>query len=148
MLCERMFNMFNRENRSISGLNNRDPRFGGKSTLIILFIIATFISSSSASADGGIGTTYNLVPNLVVDLYAAWQSGQVEKARQIQFQIDRIILVIRQFGVIPAVKAALRLRGLDCGGTRAPLLPLSDQAFEHLVDELEQAGLASLMRSP
>ena len=39
-------------------------------------------------ADGGIGTTYNLVPELLVDLYAAWKNGQVEKAQQIQFQID------------------------------------------------------------
>jgi dihydrodipicolinate synthase/N-acetylneuraminate lyase len=78
-------------------------------------------------------------------LYAAWKGGQVEKAQQIQFQIDRIILVLSRFGVIAAAKAALHLRGLNCGGPRAPLLPLSEEASERLVDELEQAGVAAVM---
>lgn len=98
-------------------------------------------------AHGGIGTTYNLVPELFVDLYAAWAAGHLEKAQQIQYQVDRIILVIRKFGVIPAVKAALRLRGLDCGGPRAPLLPLSPEAMEQLDDELEQEGIRALGRA-
>ncbi|MFN2241434.1 MAG: dihydrodipicolinate synthase family protein [Anaerolineae bacterium] len=98
-------------------------------------------------AHGGIGTTYNLVPELFVDLYAAWTAGDLEKAQQIQYQIDRIILVIRKFAVIPAVKAALHLRGIDCGGPRAPLLPLSPQAMEQLAGELEQEGVLALGRA-
>jgi N-acetylneuraminate lyase len=97
-------------------------------------------------AHGGIGTTYNLVPELFVDLYAAWTAGDLQKAQQLQYQIDRIILVIRKFGVIPAVKAALRLRGLDCGGPRAPLLPLAPEAMDQLERELEQAGVFALER--
>jgi N-acetylneuraminate lyase len=98
-------------------------------------------------ADGGIGTTYNLVPKLFVDLYAAWKDGNVTQAQQLQFQINRIILVLTRYGVIAGAKAALRLRGIDCGGTRAPLLPLDDATFERFVDELEQTGIASLVRS-
>lgn len=98
-------------------------------------------------AHGGIGTTYNLVPELFVDLYAAWAGGDLQKAQQLQYQIDRIILVIRKFGVIPAVKAALRLRGLDCGRPRAPLLPVSPEEMEQLAHELEQEGVVALGRA-
>ena len=95
-------------------------------------------------AHGGIGTTYNLMPELFVDLYAAWAGGDLQKAQQLQYQIDRIILVLGKFGVIPAVKAALRLRGLDCGGPRAPLLPLPPEQVDQLACELEQVGVLAL----
>jgi N-acetylneuraminate lyase len=98
-------------------------------------------------AHGGIGTTYNLVPELFVDMYAAWAAGELQKAQQLQYQIDRIILVLRKFSIIPAVKAALRLRGLDCGGPRAPLLPLRPEAMDQLERELEQAGVLALGRA-
>ena len=95
-------------------------------------------------AHGGIGTTYNLMPELFVDLYAAWAARDLHRAQQLQYQIDRIILVLGKFGVIPAVKAALRLRGIDCGAPRAPLLPLPPEAIDQLACELEQAGVLAL----
>ncbi len=92
-------------------------------------------------AHGGIGTTYNLLPELFVDLYAAWEAGDLQKAQQAQYQIDRAILIFRKFGVVPAVKAAMRLRGIDCGSPRAPLLPLSAEQVERLAYELEEVEL-------
>jgi N-acetylneuraminate lyase len=92
-------------------------------------------------AHGGIGTTYNLMPELFVELYAAWAVGELPRAQQAQYQIDRAILVIRKYGVVPAVKAAMRLRGIDCGNPRAPLLPLSAEQVERLACELEGVGL-------
>jgi N-acetylneuraminate lyase len=92
-------------------------------------------------AHGGIGTTYNLVPELFANLYAAWAAGDIPKAQQIQYQIDRIILALRSYGVVPAVKAAMSLRGIDCGAPRAPLLPLSAQQVDQLQSDLQTAGL-------
>jgi N-acetylneuraminate lyase len=97
-------------------------------------------------AHGGIGTTYNLIPELFVDLYAAWTAGDLQTAQQAQYQIDRAILVLRKFGVVPAVKAAMRLRGIDCGNPRAPLLPLTADQVEQLACELEQANLVGVER--
>jgi len=70
-------------------------------------------------AHGGIGTTYNLMPDLFLELYSAWNRGDVDRARSIQFKIDRVIPIIGKYGVIPAVKAAMRLHGVDCGRPRA-----------------------------
>ncbi len=95
-------------------------------------------------AHGGIGTTYNIVPELFVDLYAAWQAGDVERMQQRQFQIDRVILAVRDFGVIPAVKVALRMRGLDSGGPRMPLMPLTEEQEAQLEAALRAIDFFSL----
>jgi N-acetylneuraminate lyase len=95
-------------------------------------------------AHGGIGTTYNLVPELFVELYAAWAASDVQKAKQVQYQIDRIILAIRSYGVVPAVKAAMRLRGIDCGGPRMPLVPLTAEQMEQLKCDLDAVGFSAL----
>jgi N-acetylneuraminate lyase len=95
-------------------------------------------------AHGGIGTTYNLVPELLVALYAAWILGDLQKAQQAQFEIDRIILALRTYGVVPAVKVAMRLRGVDCGAPRAPLVPLTAEQEEALGRDLEALGFSEL----
>jgi N-acetylneuraminate lyase len=95
-------------------------------------------------AQGGIGTTYNFMPSLYVGLYAAWQAGDIERARQLQFQADRIILLILRYGVVSATKVAMRLLGVECGGPRAPLLPLTEEQQERLGQELREAGFFSI----
>lgn len=89
---------------------------------------------------GGIGTTYNCMPRLYAALYAAWRAGDLAKAQSLQFLADRLILIIARYGVIPATKAAMRLQGVDCGGPRAPLSPLTNEQTEQLKDELQAAG--------
>jgi N-acetylneuraminate lyase len=95
-------------------------------------------------AHGGIGTTYNLVPELLVELYAAWVAGDMQKAQRAQYQIDRLILALRPYGVVPAVKVAMRLRGVDCGHPRAPLVPLTAEQEGALERDLEAIGLLEL----
>jgi N-acetylneuraminate lyase len=95
-------------------------------------------------AHGGIGTTHNLVPELLMELYEAWIASDVQKAQQAQYQIDRIILALRTYGVVPAVKVAMRLRGVDCGPPRAPLLPLTPEQEEELERDLELIGFCEL----
>jgi N-acetylneuraminate lyase len=112
--------------------------FAGPDEMLLPFLLM--------GAHGGIGTTYNLIPELFVDLYAAWTAGDLQTAQQAQYQIDRAILVLRKFGVVPAVKAAMRLRGIDCGNPRAPLLPLTADQVEQLACELEQANLVGVER--
>ena len=92
---------------------------------------------------GGIGTTYNLMPELYVELFEAWHAGNIERAQQLQFQADRVIPVLHRFGTLSATKAAMRLLGVECGIPRAPLLPLTDAEFELLEQELRQVGFFS-----
>ena len=94
-------------------------------------------------AHGGIGTTYNCLPHLYVALYQAWSEGEIQKARELQFLASRVILVLRDFGVVPAVKAAMGLLGVDCGAPRAPLMPLTEEQLEQLEQDLRSVGFFS-----
>lgn len=106
--------------------------FSGPDEMLLPFLVM--------GAHGAIGTTFNCLPHLFTTLYAAWKAGQWEEAQKLQFQVNRIILVLRDYGVIPAVKAAMRLLGLDCGNPRAPLLPLSEEQQDQLHQDLLEVG--------
>ncbi len=106
--------------------------FSGPDEMLLPFLVM--------GVHGGIGTTFNCVPRHVTELYAAYRAGDLPRAQTLQFQIDRIILVIAKYGVIPATKAAMRLRGIDCGKPRAPLASLGPEQYAQLAQELQTVG--------
>jgi len=91
-------------------------------------------------AHGGIGTTYNCMPKLYVDIYNAWQAGDVPLAQELQYLANRVISILARYSMIPAVKAVMQMKGLDCGAPRGPFLPLSDAEKRKLKQELEPLG--------
>lgn len=66
-------------------------------------------------ANGGIGSTYNLIPEIYVELYRQARLGQWEEARRIQDKINEFIQVILRYPVHPAIKQLLAWTGIDCG---------------------------------
>jgi len=106
--------------------------FSGPDEMVLPFL--------TMGVHGAIGTTYNCLPQTVVALYAAWRAGDMDKAQRLQYQIDRFILVLRQFSIVPAVKAVMEMLGVDCGPPCAPLMPLTGQERERLAHELQQIG--------
>jgi len=66
-------------------------------------------------ADGGIGTFYNVMPRMFVDLYRRACAGDWEGTRAVQDGINTVIRIALQFPCFPAVKEMLRWRGLECG---------------------------------
>jgi N-acetylneuraminate lyase len=106
--------------------------FSGPDEMLLPFLVM--------GTHGAIGTTFNCMPHLFAELYAAWKSGDLARAQALQFQIDRLILIIAKYGVIPATKAAMRFRGVECGNPRGPLVPLMPEQSVQLADELRTAG--------
>ncbi|MGD8457630.1 MAG: dihydrodipicolinate synthase family protein [Anaerolineales bacterium] len=91
-------------------------------------------------AHGGIGTTYNCMVKVYVDIYNAWQNGDVALAQELQYLANRAISIMAQFNMIPAVKAVMQMKGLDCGDPRGPFLPLSKKEKNKLRKELDAIG--------
>jgi len=90
-------------------------------------------------ADGGIGSIYNLVPELFVDLYRNAVEGNWTAARAVQNVINPLIQVILRYPVPPAVKALLRHTGLDCGACLPPrrlLIPEEERELVKAVSKL------------
>ena len=87
------------------------------------------LSGLAAGAVGGIGGTYAAMPELYLEIVKCFQSGQLEKGREIQNECCRIIykMCSAQGNMYAVIKEIIRLQGgPDVGGVRAPLLNLTE----------------------
>jgi N-acetylneuraminate lyase len=66
-------------------------------------------------ASGGIGSTYNLLPELYVALYRHALRREWEQAAQVQRILNEAIAVLIKYPFISALKAVLAEQGFDCG---------------------------------
>jgi N-acetylneuraminate lyase len=97
-----------------------------------------FVGGRLIGADGGIGGTYGVMPELFVKLNALLEAGDFENAGKLQNDIDEVIYTMcsTKGNMYATAKAALKkLAGLDLGGVRAPLLNLED-GDEAIVDKV------------
>lgn len=88
-----------------------------------------FISGRVIGAEGGIGGTYGVMPELFLKMDEYVKEGKMEEARQIQYAVNEIIeLMCSAHGNMYAViKAVLKINaGIDVGSVRKPLAALTD----------------------
>ncbi len=88
-----------------------------------------FVGGRLIGADGGIGGTYGVMPELFVKLNALLEAGDFENAGKLQNDIDEVIYTMcsANGNMYAVAKAALKkLSGLELGGVREPLLNLAD----------------------
>lgn len=101
-----------------------------------------YAAAATLGTDGGIGTTYNLFGKLYVAIDAAIRSSDVAKAQALQTISQRFVEILVETGVMPGMKAALRLRGIDVGPSRAPMLLKSPDAGARLTAFLGEPDIA------
>ena len=81
----------------------------------------------SLGAAGGILAVANVVPEACLRLYRYYQEGKIDKARDVQFNINPIAkAVTSQYGVA-GLKAAMELVNYFGGDPRQPLLKVNDK---------------------
>ncbi len=78
-------------------------------------------------ACGSVSSNALIFPELFAQLYEAYWAGQLEKALETQKKITKFVSFSETGRSFAKYKAALRLRGIQCGGMRQPLRPLSDE---------------------
>ena len=104
-----------------------------------------FVSGLAMGADGGIGGTYAVMPELYLKMYALMGRGETAKARALQYEADRIIYKMCEgHGNLYAVQKEIlkRMYGLDLGGVRAPmpnLIPEDDAVVTASIALIEAA---------
>lgn len=99
-----------------------------------------FAAGMLMGAHGGIGSFYNLAPEMFVSVYDCAAAGHWAEARQVQDRINELIAITIRYPAFAAIKLMLRWSGVDCGPCRAPRLALSPQQETALRQELESAG--------
>jgi N-acetylneuraminate lyase len=96
-------------------------------------------------ASGAIGTTYNFMAAHFVQIYAAYQRGDIASARELQFAANRVIKALTSVPVIAGMKVILRRMGFDCGFPRRPLRPLTLEEEMRLWSVLESTDFERIV---
>src|ERR1700722_13162222 len=98
-------------------------------------------------ARGGIGSTYNLVPETYVALYRHTLRGEWEKARHLQQVLNELIATLIKYPFLPALKAALATLGFECGpvlnGERFQTATQQQQFLSELARVMPERGLTA-----
>lgn len=89
-------------------------------------------------AQGGISGTGNYIGNVLVGVINEYNSGNIEKARELQnFAQDVINVIARYRGNIVAGKRIMKLLGLDLGINRTPFQNITDNEEAAIRKDLE-----------
>ena len=94
----------------------------------------------SAGADGGIGSTYNIIFPIINEIYQSFREGNIDKAREAQKKADKIIRVILKYSVIPVVKMVLEERGIEVGNASFPMVRYDAAQRKQILADLKEAG--------
>ncbi len=96
---------------------------------------------AQGGAQGGIGGTTNYNGRELTGIIDAWNSGDIETAREKQNFSQAVINVICHFrGNIVAGKRIMKLMGFNLGSNRIPFQNMTDEEEQHMKKELEEIG--------
>jgi N-acetylneuraminate lyase len=91
-----------------------------------------FLGGLSMGADGGIGSTYNMMAEKFIGIKQAFDSGRIEEAQRLQTEADDVIRVLAPMNIFGAEKYLLTLQGIPFGECRRPFLPLKGEEKKRL----------------
>ena len=97
---------------------------GGKGFVVFNGPDEQLVSGLAMGADGGIGGTYGVMPELYLRIKELTDVGKIEEAREIQYAADEIIygMCSCHGNMYAVIKEILRIReNLNIGGVRKPL---------------------------
>ncbi|MDE0790343.1 MAG: dihydrodipicolinate synthase family protein [Woeseiaceae bacterium] len=82
---------------------------------------------------GGIGSTYNLMPRIYLEIYNSVKLGDLSSARLLQATANDVIDELLRIspGVVPGIKYGLKVLGFDMGEARRPFLPLESDTTRY-----------------
>lgn len=92
---------------------------------------------------GMVSAVANVFPELVVDLYEAYDAGEEKRARELQSTVYDVRNALKRGPYMAGVKTALSLRDLDFdpGPLRSPLRQMDEQKRTKLHEDLSAIGL-------
>ncbi len=103
------------------------------------------VAALAAGASGAILASANFIPDTWIKIYNCMQKGDLQKARELQYTVQKIARITAQSGAV-ATKEALNMMGLNVGPVRLPLSvggELTYEAREELRLDLEKIGKIS-----
>lgn len=106
---------------------------GGENCVIFNGVDEQYIAGKVMGADGGIGGTYGVMPELFLRMDNLLEKGNIKEARKIQYSVNEIIekLCSGQGSMYALIKEVLRINEeIDIGGVRSPLPIMEETDFK------------------
>lgn len=101
----------------------------------------TLLCALALGCRGAVGSTYNIMAPLYLRLIKAFDQGDLDEARRLQHISMKVIqLLIDTGNFFCAMKAVLKMQGLDMGGVRLPLRNAEAKKLAGLKDGLAKLG--------
>lgn len=97
----------------------------------------------AAGADGVILASANLIPDIWQKIFFNVKEGNLEEARNLQAEIQKLVRIVVRNGASQAVKEGLFMMGFDVGNSRRPIMPggpFRREDREELRIQLENLG--------
>ena len=98
------------------------------------------LAALATGARGGVGSTYNWASKLYYDLIAAFNHGDLAKARRLQSISIAMIDAIAATGFLGTAKALMARLGVPIGPARLPLGNPSAAQMDALMEKLDHLG--------
>ena len=87
----------------------------------------------------------NAAPELWVDIWRAYQAGDIEAAQAAQAKASKVTDIVREFGMHGVLKAMIGERlGIDCGDPRLPTPPLTPEVRREVISRAEALGVGRI----
>ena len=103
---------------------------------------ALMLPALTIGASGCVDGPPNIAPELWVEIWRAYSSGDLARAEEAQKRATRLTMLVRQFGMHAVIKALLSYRlGIDVGDPRLPTQPLTAEQRDHVIATAEAMGV-------
>jgi N-acetylneuraminate lyase len=100
-----------------------------------------FLSALNLGANGGIGLTYNFMPQVYVGIYKAFLADDIRRARELQWKACAMVDACFQVYGMGVAKAAMQHLGFEVGEPRRPLRSLTAEERSLIVERMESLGI-------
>lgn len=97
-----------------------------------------FYESLAMGCDGTVSGNSSVYPEPFVAVYKAFKEGNLEEARKQQKIATEVSEILKNGSNMAYFKAALKMRGINAGHMRKPLLDLTQEQFSELEEKIKK----------
>lgn len=102
----------------------------------------TLIGGVALGAVAGVGSTYNYIPAVYLNVFKAMSEGDLKQAREYQLQsIETVKIIIKYGGGVRGGKAIMNLIGIECGDCRSPIASFTSEEYASLEKDLRKQNI-------
>lgn len=99
-----------------------------------------FLGALATGAKGAVGSSFNFAPALYQRLTAAFEAGDIPRARELQLLSVKMINILASHGYMAAAKTVMGWQGVNLGPARLPLPNIDSAATARLREQLDAIG--------